>query len=159
MADVVADDPSVVSPAVAIPAVEIPAVEREVVVDMVRRAAPVLPAVVLVAGLVRGLDGAYSAAFAVALVIGNFLLAAALLGWAARISPVVLAAAAMGGFVGRLVVITVAFLLVKDQAWVDVAAFGFTLIVTHLGLLIWETRHVSASLAFPGVKPARARSL
>jgi hypothetical protein len=135
----------------------VPAVEREVVVDMVRRAAPVLPVVVLVAGLLRGLDGAWSAAFAIALVVGNFLVAALLLGWAARISPVVMAAVAMGGFVGRLVVVTVAFLLVKDQPWVDVAAFGFTLILTHLGLLIWETRHVSASLAFPGVKPARAR--
>ena len=35
--------------------------------------------------------------------------------------------------------------------------------MTHLGLLIWETRHVSASLAFPGLKPpvqaASARQL
>jgi hypothetical protein len=139
--------------------VEIPAVEREVVVDMVRRAAPVLPGLVLAAGLLRGGDGAYSAAFAVALVVGNFLVAAALLGWAARISPVAMAATAMGGFAGRLMMVTVAFLLVKDQAWVDVVAFGFTLILTHLGLLIWETRHVSASLAFPGVKPVRARRL
>lgn len=137
--------------------VETPAVEREVVVDMVRRAAPALPLVVLVAGLARGADGACSAAFAIALVVGNFLAAAALLGWAARISPVVMAATAMGGFVGRLLVITVAFLLVKDQAWVDVPAFGLTLIITHLGLLMWEARHVSASLAFPGVRPARAR--
>ena len=134
---------------------EVPAVEREVVLDMVRRSWPALPLVIAAAGLLRGADGAFSAAFAVALVIGNFLLAAALLGWAARISPIVMATAAMGGFVGRLVVITVAFLLVKDQAWVDVAAFGFTLILTHLGLLIWEARHVSASLAFPGVRPVR----
>lgn len=134
-----------------------PLVEREVVVDMIRRAAPALPVVILVAGLARGSDGAYSAAFAIALVVGNFLLAAALLGWAARISPVVMASVAMGGFVGRLLVVTVAFLLVKDYSWVDVATFGFTLIVTHLGLLIWEARHVSASLAYPGVKPARAR--
>ena len=34
---------------------------------------------------------------------------------------------------------------------------GLTLIVTHLGLLIWETRHVSASLAYPGLKPTAAR--
>jgi len=135
----------------------IPAVEREVVVDMVRRALPALPVVLLVAGLARGTDGAQSAAFAVALVVGNFLAAAALLGWAARISPVVFGAAAMGGFAGRLIVITVAFLLVKDQPWIDVAVFGFTLILTHLGLLIWEARHVSASLAFPGVRPPRAR--
>jgi hypothetical protein len=136
-----------------------PAVEREVVVDMVRRAAPALPVMVLAAGLLRGADGAWSASFAAALVVLNFLLAAALIGWAARISPVAMAATAMGSFAGRLLLVTVAFLLVKDQAWVDVAVFGFTLILTHLGLLIWETRHVSASLAFPGVKPARARSL
>jgi len=134
---------------------EVPAVEREVVVDMVRRSWPALPVVIAGAGLLRGFDGAFSAGFAVALVIGNFLLAAALLGWAARISPIVMATAAMGGFVGRLVVVTVAFLLVKDQAWVDVPVFGFTLILTHLGLLIWEVRHVSASLAFPGVRPVR----
>jgi hypothetical protein len=134
---------------------DIPAVEREVVVDMVRRAWPALPAVIAGAGLLRGADGAFSAAFAVGLVLLNFLLAAAVLGWAARISPIVMATAAMGGFVGRLVVVTVAFLLVKDQAWVDVPVFGFTLILTHLGLLIWEARHVSASLAFPGVRPAR----
>ena len=139
------------------PAVDTPPVEREVVVDMIRRAAPALPVLILVAGLTRGADGAWSAAYAVALVVANFLLAAALVGWAARISPVAMAATAMGSFAGRLVVITVAFLLVKDQAWVDVVAFGFTLIITHLGLLIWETRHVSASLAFPGVKPVRAR--
>ena len=139
------------------PAVDTPPVEREVVVDMIRRAAPALPVLILVAGLTRGADGAWSAAYAVALVVANFLLAAALVGWAARISPVAMAATAMGSFAGRLVVVTVAFLLVKDQAWVDVVVFGFTLILTHLGLLIWETRHVSASLAFPGVKPVRAR--
>ena len=36
-------------------------------------------------------------------------------------------------------------------------ALGVTLIVTHLGLLIWETRHVSASLAYPGLKPTGGR--
>ena len=30
---------------------------------------------------------------------------------------------------------------------------GLTLIVTHLGLLFWELRYVSASLAYPGLKP------
>jgi hypothetical protein len=30
---------------------------------------------------------------------------------------------------------------------------GITIIVTHLGLLFWEMKFVSASLAFPGLKP------
>ena len=35
---------------------------------------------------------------------------------------------------------------------------GVTLVVAHLGLLFWETRYVSASLAFPGLKPLPPRS-
>ena len=133
-----------------------PPVERDVVVDMIRRALPVLPVIVLVAGLVWGADGAYSAAFAIGLVLVNFLVSAALLVRAALIALPVLMAAALGGFVLRLILITVAVLLGKDQSWMAIVPFGLTLIVTHLGLLIWETRHLSISLAYPTVKPAPA---
>jgi hypothetical protein len=132
-----------------------PPVERDVVVDMIRRGLPVLPAIVLVAGLVWGADGAYSAAFAIGLVLVNFLVSAALLVRAALIALPLLMAAALGGFVLRLILITVAFLVVKDQSWMAIVPFGMTLIVTHLGLLIWEARHLSISLAYPTVKPAR----
>ena len=47
-----------------------------------------------------------------------------------------------------------AVFVVKDFWWVEVWPLGITLIVTHLGLLFWETRYVSASLAFPGLKPS-----
>jgi hypothetical protein len=30
---------------------------------------------------------------------------------------------------------------------------GITLVATHVGLLFWESRYVSLSLAFPGLKP------
>jgi hypothetical protein len=134
-----------------------PAVEAEVAADMARRMLPVLPVLVLVAGLIWGLDGALSAGFAVALVLGNLALSAAMLGRAARISLPLLMAAALGGFALRLFLITAVVLLVKDQPWVDLTALGLTLIVTHLGLLIWETRHVSASLAYPGLKPTPSK--
>jgi hypothetical protein len=134
-----------------------PAVEAEVAADMARRMLPVLPVLVAVAGLVWGLDGAISAGFAVALVLGNLALSAAMLGRAARISLPLLMAAALGGFALRLFLITAVVLLVKDEPWVDLTALGLTLIVTHLGLLIWETRHVSASLAYPGVKPTPSK--
>ena len=130
-----------------------PAVEAQVAADMARRMLPVLPVLVLVAGLIWGPDGAASGAFAVVLVLANLGLSAALLGWAARISLTLLMAAALGGFALRLFLLTAVVYLVKDQSWVDITALGFTLIVTHLGLLIWETRHVSASLAYPGLKP------
>lgn len=134
-----------------------PAVEAQVAVDMAKRMLPVLPVLVLAAGLIWGPDGAASGAFAVGLVLGNLALSAALLGWAARISLALLMAAALGGFAMRLILLTVVVWAVKDQAWVDITALGFTLIVTHLGLLIWETRHVSASLAYPALKPTGGR--
>ncbi len=134
-----------------------PAVEAQVAGDMARRMLPVLPVLVLVAGLIWGVDGAFSGGFAVVLVLANLALSAALLGWAARISLALLMVAALGGFALRLFLLTAVVWAVKDQAWVDITALGFTLIVTHLGLLIWETRHVSASLAYPGLKPTPSK--
>ncbi len=128
-------------------------VERQVASDMIRRSLPVLPVLIAVAAIVWGLEGGLSASFAILLVLMNFLLSAALLSWASRISWMVLMVVALTGFLFRLGIITAAVLLVKDQAWVSLVPLGLTLIVTLLGLLVWETRHVSASLAFPGLKP------
>lgn len=130
-----------------------PAVEAQVAADMARRAVPAFPVLILLAGLFWGIDGALSAAFAVGLAVANLALAAVLLGRAARISLALLMAAALGGFLLRLVLLTAAVWAVADLAWVEIVPLGLTLIVTHLGMLIWETRHVSASLAFPGLKP------
>ena len=129
------------------------AVEAQVVADMVRRTLPGFPVLILVAGLGWGVDGALSSAFAVALALGNLVLSAVLLGRAARISLPLLMAAALGGFLLRLVLLTASVWAVADVAWVEMVPLGLTLIVTHLGMLIWETRHVSASLAYPGLKP------
>jgi len=62
-------------------------------------------------------------------------------------------AAVLGGYMLRLGVLTVAILIVKDMSWVERAPLFTTLLVTHVGLLIWETRSVSLSLAYPGLKP------
>lgn len=130
-----------------------PAVEQEIAGDMARKALWAGPVLVAFCAVAWGLDGAISSAFAVALVIVNFLLSAALLAWAARISYGLLMGAALFGYLLRLGLVSAAVLLVKDQPWVQLWALGLTLIVTHLGLLLWELRYVSASLAFPGLKP------
>jgi hypothetical protein len=130
-----------------------PAVEQQIATDMIRRGLPVVPVLLVLAAIPWGLHGALSAAFAVGLVLVNFALAAALLAWSARISLALMMGAALGGYLLRLVLITGAVLLVKDQGWVELWPLGLTLIVTHLGLLLWETKYVSASLAFPGLKP------
>ena len=73
---------------------------------MARRVLPAVPVLVLVAGLIWGLDGAASAAFAVVLVLANLAASAYLLATAARISLPLLMVAALGGFVVRLAVLT-----------------------------------------------------
>ncbi len=134
-----------------------PAVEPQLALDMARRVLPAVPVLVIVSGLVWGWAGAASATFAVVLVLANLAASAAMLAWAARISLPLLMIAALGGFVVRLFLLTAIVIAVKDQPWVDLVPLGLTLIVTHLGLLIWETRHVSASLAFPALKPKAAK--
>lgn len=130
-----------------------PAPEREVAVDLIRRGGWVAPVLVAACAAVWGVDGALSSAFAVGVVLANFALAAAVLGWAARISYAMLAGAALFGYLVRLGLVFAAVWLVADAGWVEKAPLGLTLVVTHLGLLLWEVRYVSASLAFPGLHP------
>ena len=49
--------------------------------------------------------------------------------------------------------VSAALMAVRHMDWVAAWPLGATLIVAHLGLLFWEARFVSASLAFPGLKP------
>jgi hypothetical protein len=135
------------------PAADTPEVERALAFDMLKRGTWAAPAVVLVAGLVRGTAGASSAAVAVAIVLVNLVLSAAALSWAAKTSAVALMAAALGGFLARMLLVTGVVWAVKDAAWIDLPVLAVAILVTHLGLLFWELRYVSASLAFPGLKP------
>jgi hypothetical protein len=130
-----------------------PPVERELAGDLVRHGLLVSPVLIGICGAIWGLHGALSGAFAIALVLANFTLSALLLSWAARVSLAALGAAALFGWLIRLAIITVAVVLVWHQAWVSMVPLALTLGFTHLGLLIWETRYVSASLAYPGLKP------
>jgi hypothetical protein len=134
-----------------------PAVELEVARDMVRRALPFVPVPLALAAAGWGVDGALSAGYAVVLVVANLLLSAALMAWAARRSLALLGAAALFGYLVRLGLVAGAVLAVRSQGWVELWPLALTLVVTHLGLLAWETRYVSASLAFPGLKPGPVR--
>lgn len=133
-----------------------PSPEREIARDMIKRALWVAPAAIVVFGVIWGIGGALSTAYAIAIVLVNFALAAALLAWTARISLSMMMAAALFGFLIRLALIFAAFWIVRDASWLQVVPFAVTLVVTHLGLLFWETRYVSASLAFPGLQPGKA---
>jgi len=134
-----------------------PAVEQEVARDMIRRALPVAPVLMLIAGLIWGVDGALSSGYAIVIVLANFALSAAILTVTARISLAVMMAAVLGGYLARLALVTIAVLAVIHQSWVVVVPLALTLMITHLGLLFWETRYVSATLAYPALKPRPGR--
>jgi len=137
----------------ALTAIDGPPVERMIVKDMLRRGWPALVLLVALGGI-WGIDGMLSSAFGAGLAVGNALLAAALVSGAARISLGMLYAAALGGYLVRLGLLTVAVLAVVNQGWVEVVPLSAALILSHLGLFIWEARFVSTQLAFPGLKPA-----
>ncbi|MDP9402006.1 MAG: ATP synthase subunit I [Actinomycetota bacterium] len=136
----------------------VPAVEKMVVADMARRALPVAPVLLLVGGIFWGLDGLFSSAYGFALALSNLALSAALLSWAARRPLSFLMAAALGGYLLRLGLLTVAVAAVRHSSWVEMVPLGVTILVTHLGLLSWETRRLSMSLAFPALKPSPSPS-
>jgi len=133
-----------------------PAPEVGVTKDIVRRGLIVAPLLIAVCGFVWGMDGAYSSAYGIAIVLVNFALAATLVATTARISLGLMMGAVLFGYLVRLGLILLAVLLVKDSGWISLPALGTTIIVTHLGLLIWEMKYVALSLAHPGLKPARS---
>lgn len=131
------------------------AVELQVSTDMIKRGLVVAPVIIGLSALVWGSAGAWSAAFAIGLVLVNFLLSAVLISTTAKISLGLMMGATLFGYLVRLGLILLAVLLVKDAGWISRPALGATIIVTHLGLLLWELKYVAISLAHPGLKPAR----
>ena len=130
-------------------------VEIQVTADMVKRGLLVAPVLIAICAVIWGADGAWSAAFAIALVLVNFSLSAFLIAYTAKISLGLMMGATLFGYLIRLGLIMLAVLLVKDAGWISLPALGATIIVTHLGLLLWELKYVAISLAHPGLKPAR----
>lgn len=125
--------------------------------DLVRRGIYIAPIAICIGAVGWGARGAATVAYGLAVALLNISLSAALIGFGARISAATMGAAALFGFLIRLGLIFVAFWVVRDAGWMAPVAFGITVIVTHLGLLFWEMRHVSASLAYPGLKPRQRR--
>ena len=130
-----------------------PEVEREIAFDMLKRGVWLAPVVLFVATLIWGPEGTASAALAIALVSVNLVLAALGLSWAAKISLTAIMAVALGGFALRMGLVVAVLFGVRDADWLNMTALAILILVTHLGLLFWELRYVSASLAFPGLKP------
>jgi hypothetical protein len=132
-----------------------PPYEGEIAGDLARRVLLVSPLVLLVAGIVSGVDGLLSATIGLVLVALNFLASARLITWAARISPGVVMGAVLGGYIVRLGLLFGIALALDTLSWIDIGVLLLTIAIVHLSLITWETRHVSLTLAYPGLKPGK----
>ncbi|MEI7618993.1 MAG: ATP synthase subunit I [Actinomycetota bacterium] len=130
--------------------------EVEVSRDMIRRGLIVGPGLIALCGIIWSMAGVASSAYALALVLINFGIAAGLIAVTARISLGLMMGAILFGYLIRLAMLFLAVYLVKDAGWISRPALGLTIIVSHLGLLAWELKYVAASLAYPGLKPSRS---
>ncbi|MDP9144738.1 MAG: ATP synthase subunit I [Actinomycetota bacterium] len=120
-----------------------PPIEANMARDTVARGIYVAPVLILVFGLLRGWDGAWSAALGVAVVVANFLLSGAILSISARISLQAYHAAALIGFFLRLALFIGAVYLIASVVEVDRLAFGLSAVVAYFALLTWEAVSLS----------------
>jgi hypothetical protein len=132
-----------------------PAPEVEIARDIARRGVLVAPVIIGVAWLIWGPPGAWSALFAVALILGNFIVSAGLIAITARISLGLMMGAILFGYLIRLGIVFSAVWIVRDQPWISIPALAAAIIVTYLGLLVWEMKYVSITMSHSGLRSTR----
>lgn len=113
-------------------------IERDMVRRMAVRGLALAPVIVAALWVWRGSTYAWSGAVGLGLTLANLWLSARIIGGVAERSPQLLMPAALATFALSLVLLTgVAFALeAADVVFFPVT--GFTLIASHLGLVLWE---------------------
>lgn len=132
--------------------------------EMIRRALPFGPPAVVLALLagaaLGGWDVGLSAAIGVVIVLANFVVHGLSLSRAARISPTVLYAVGLGGFMVRLAAIAGIMFALDRQAFFSPLAFGLAVVPATVSLLIIEMRQLQGRMQvelwdFSTQEPAR----
>jgi hypothetical protein len=130
-----------------------PAPEAAIVRDIIKHGMYVAPIMIGLSALIWGVNGGWSSAYGLAIVLGNFAVAAWMVSYTAKISYALMMGATLFGYIFRLAVIAAAVFLVRNASWTELVPLCMTIVISHVGLLFWELRYVSLSLAFPGLKP------
>ncbi len=120
--------------------------ERELIRRISPFALPVAAAAFVIGTVLDAPAAGWSAAIGIAVVYLNFLAHGSSLAWAAGISPVVLYAVGLGGFVLRLAVIVVVILVLQQFAWFSVTAFVAALVPATIALLGVEMKLLSGRM-------------
>ncbi len=118
--------------------------------EMVRRALPYgVPAfgLALVLGAaVGGWGVGWSAAIGVTVVVLNLVAHGLSLAWAARISPTMVFAVGLGGFVVRLASILLVLILLNGLPWFSAGAFAAAVVPATILLLVYEAGLLSGRM-------------
>ncbi len=126
-------------------------IELQMVRRMIIRGLYLAPALALVFWLWNGTDYAISGLAGLALTLLNLGFAAAIIGKVAETAPRMLLVAAMVAFTIGLAIVTGISFVLKTTGAVYFPVTGFTLIGSHLLLVLWEAfagkdRHPTARL-------------
>jgi hypothetical protein len=118
--------------------------------ELIRRIWPfAIPAAILAFGLGALLDGpaaGWSATIAVAVVLANFVAYGRTMAWAATISPVIVYAVGLGGYLVRLGLVVVLLALLRELEWFSVVAFVAALVPATVALLVVEMKLLSGRM-------------
>ena len=120
--------------------------ERELIRRISPFALPVALAAFALGTLLDGIDAGWSAAIAIAVVYLNFVAHGSSLALAATISPTVLYAVGLGGFLVRLGVIVAVIALLQQTDWFSIVAFIVALIPSTVALLVVEMKLLSGRM-------------
>jgi hypothetical protein len=127
------------------------AVEFALAKRLIRPAPALGVGLMALGGLWRGWPGVVGAGLGMAVVVGNYLLSGWLMSRAARIGFAAFQAVALGGFLIRMGLIAGSMYLIVAMFPVDRMAFGVSVAVGYLALLVVEA--VAISKRAPGEGP------
>ena len=120
--------------------------ERELIRQISPFAPPLAIGAFALGTLLGGTDAGWSAAIAIAVVYVNFVAHGSSLALAATISPTVVYAVGLGGFIVRLGVIVLVIALLQQTAWFSIVAFIAALIPATVALLVVEMKLLSGRM-------------
>jgi hypothetical protein len=120
--------------------------ERQLVRRLLPFAVPACIVAVSAGWLVGGPGTAWSAGIGTVAVAILFVVSAVSIAWSARISPEILIAVGLGGFLVRLAAFTLALLALDGLAWFSPIAFAAAFIPATIALLVVEMKLVSGRM-------------
>ena len=123
-----------------------PVPERELVGRILPYAPPAFGLALALGTVLGGWAAGWSAAIGVIVMAANFVAHGLSLAWAARISPTVVFAVGMGGFVVRLGTILLVLILLNRLAWFSPVAFVAAVVPATIVLLIFEAKLLSGRM-------------